>query len=116
MLSKKQALPVSHRAQTWAPLTVHPQPLIGLRYPFERSASADRPCFYDVRGGMNKDQITGTIKETVGKVQQKTGELIDSPEQQAKGLAKQAEGLAQQKVGDVKEAAKDAADAVKKRI
>ena len=41
---------------------------------------------------MNKDQITGTIKETVGKVQQKTGELIDSPEQQAKGLVKQAEG------------------------
>jgi len=43
-----------------------------------------------------------------GKVQQKAGELIDSPEQQAKGIAKQVEGTAQKKLGDVKEVLKDA--------
>jgi uncharacterized protein YjbJ (UPF0337 family) len=57
---------------------------------------------------MNTDQIKGTLKDAAGKVQQKTGELIDSPEQQAKGLAKQVEGKAQKKLGDVKEAVKDA--------
>ncbi|MDA1813298.1 hypothetical protein PDK10_27095 [Bacillus cereus] len=38
---------------------------------------------------MNTDQIKGTLKDAAGKVQQKAGELIDSPEQQAKGIAKQ---------------------------
>lgn len=56
---------------------------------------------------MNKDHVKGTIKEAAGKVQQKTGELIDSPEQEAKGVARQVEGKTQQKVGDVKDAAKD---------
>ena len=56
---------------------------------------------------MNKDQVVGNLKEAAGKVQQKFGEAIDSPTQQAKGLAKQAEGAAQEKVGDVKEAVKD---------
>ncbi|WP_027013808.1 CsbD family protein [Comamonas composti] len=58
---------------------------------------------------MNKDQVTGALKDAAGKVQQKTGELINSPEQQAKGIAKQVEGTAQKKVGDVKQALKDAA-------
>lgn len=57
---------------------------------------------------MNTDQIKGTLKEAAGKVQQKAGELIDSPEQQAKGIAKQVEGTAQKKLGDVKEVLKDA--------
>ncbi len=57
---------------------------------------------------MNKDQVQGTFKDVAGKVQQKAGELIDSPEQQAKGIAKQIEGTAQKKVGDVKEAFKEA--------
>lgn len=57
---------------------------------------------------MNSDQIQGTLKEAAGKVQQKAGELLDSPAQQIKGLAKQAEGKAQQKVGDIKEAVDDA--------
>src|SRR5256885_11675080 len=52
---------------------------------------------------MNTDQIKGTLKDAAGKVQQKAGELIDSPEQQAKGIAKQVEGTAQKKLGDVKE-------------
>ena len=56
---------------------------------------------------MNSDHVKGTIKDAAGKVQQKTGELIDSPEQEAKGIAKQVEGKTQKKVGDVKDAAKD---------
>jgi len=57
---------------------------------------------------MNKDQVKGAVKDAAGKVQQKAGELFNSPEQQAKGIAKQVEGTAQKKVGDVKEAIKDA--------
>ncbi|WP_431051235.1 CsbD family protein [Roseateles sp. L2-2] len=57
---------------------------------------------------MNKDQVKGAVKDAAGKVQQKTGEVIGSTEQQAKGLAKQVDGKAQKAYGDVKEAAKDA--------
>ena len=35
---------------------------------------------------MNTDQIKGAVKEAAGKVQSKTGEIIGSPEQEAKGL------------------------------
>ncbi len=58
---------------------------------------------------MNTDQIKGALKDAAGKIQQKTGELIDSPEQQAKGIAKQVEGTAQKSYGDAKEKIKDAA-------
>ncbi len=56
---------------------------------------------------MNTDQIKGAAKEVAGKVQQKTGEVFNSPEQQAKGVAKQVEGNVQKNYGDAKEAAKD---------
>lgn len=59
---------------------------------------------------MNTDQIKGALKDAAGKVQQKTGEVIDSPEQQAKGLAKQVEGKTQKNVGDAKEVLKDKID------
>jgi uncharacterized protein YjbJ (UPF0337 family) len=55
---------------------------------------------------MNKDQVKGAIKEAVGKVQEKTGELLGSKTQQAKGLAKEAEGKALKAAGDVKAAVK----------
>lgn len=55
---------------------------------------------------MNKDQIEGKLKNIGGKIQEEVGDLIDSPEQEAKGLAKQGEGKVQEKVGDLKEAAK----------
>lgn len=58
---------------------------------------------------MNTDQVKGALKDAAGKVQQKTGELINSPEQQAKGVAKQVEGTTQKNYGDVKENIKDAA-------
>ncbi len=59
---------------------------------------------------MNSDQVKGATKEAAGKVQQKTGEVIGSKEQQAKGLSKQAEGKIQKNVGDAKEAVKDSID------
>ena len=58
---------------------------------------------------MNKDQVKGTVKEAAGKVQEQTGKLVGSPDQQLKGLHKQAAGQTQKVVGDVKEALKDAA-------
>ena len=57
---------------------------------------------------MNKEQVKGTVKDAAGKVQEKTGELINSPDQQAKGLAKQVEGKTEKAVGDLKETVKDA--------
>ncbi len=57
---------------------------------------------------MNTDQIKGAAKEVTGKVQQKTGEVFNSPEQQAKGVAKQVEGNVQKNYGDAKEDLKDA--------
>ena len=57
---------------------------------------------------MNTDQVKGAIKEVAGKVQQKTGEVINSPEQQVKGAAKQVEGTIQKNYGDAKEVIKDA--------
>jgi len=57
---------------------------------------------------MNTDQIKGAAKEVAGKVQQKTGEVVNSPEQQAKGVAKQVEGNVQKNYGDAKEDLKDA--------
>lgn len=59
---------------------------------------------------MNTDQVKGAVKEAAGKVQQKTGELIDSPEQQAKGVGKQVEGKVQKNYGDAKEVLKDQID------
>jgi uncharacterized protein YjbJ (UPF0337 family) len=56
---------------------------------------------------MNKDQVKGTAKDIGGKIQEETGKLVGSAEQQAKGLNKQAEGKLQKGLGDVKEAIKD---------
>jgi uncharacterized protein YjbJ (UPF0337 family) len=52
---------------------------------------------------MNQDQVKGTVKKTVGKVQQNTGKLVGSKTQQRKGLEKQITGSLQKSVGDVKE-------------
>jgi len=57
---------------------------------------------------MNKDQVEGAVKNAAGKVQQKTGEVIGSANQQAKGIAKQVAGKAQEHAGDVEKAVKDA--------
>jgi uncharacterized protein YjbJ (UPF0337 family) len=57
---------------------------------------------------MNKDQVKGTIKHAAGKVQETTGKVIGSDEQQTKGIRKQVAGQTQKAVGDIKEAVKDA--------
>ena len=57
---------------------------------------------------MNKDQVKGAVKEAAGKLQQKTGKIFGSKEQEAKGLVTKIEGKAQKKVGDAKETLKDA--------
>ena len=58
---------------------------------------------------MNKNQVEGAVKNATGKVQQKIGEVIGSPGQQAKGMAKQIEGTVQKGAGDVEEVVKDSA-------
>jgi len=57
---------------------------------------------------MNKDQVEGKTKEMAGKVQQKFGEMVNSPEQQAKGIDNQVEGKVQKNYGDAKEVVSDA--------
>jgi uncharacterized protein YjbJ (UPF0337 family) len=57
---------------------------------------------------MNKDQVRGAIKEAAGKLQQKTGKILGSKKQEAKGLSTKIEGKTQKKVGDAREALKDA--------
>lgn len=57
---------------------------------------------------MNKDQVKGSIKDVVGKVQEKTGAVTGRTDQQVKGIAKQVEGKTQKAVGDVKEVLRDA--------
>jgi uncharacterized protein YjbJ (UPF0337 family) len=48
------------------------------------------------------DKTEGTVKEAVGKVKEKTGEVIGNPNLQDRGTAEKVEGKVQQKVGDVK--------------
>lgn len=55
---------------------------------------------------MNKDQIEGKLKNIGGKIQEEVGDLIDSPETEAKGIKNQVEGKVQEKAGDLKEAAR----------
>ena len=56
---------------------------------------------------MNKHQIKGRLKEAAGEVQEQTGKLIGSKEQQAKGQAREQAGKAQKNAGDLKEDLKD---------
>jgi uncharacterized protein YjbJ (UPF0337 family) len=62
---------------------------------------------------MNKDHVKGAAKDIAGKVQEETGKLTGSEEQQVKGLKNQAEGKIQKGVGDVKDAFKDSRDPAK---
>ena len=57
---------------------------------------------------MNKNQVKGTLKDAAGKLQEATGKVIGSHEQQAKGIKKQVDGKVQKAAGDIKEIAKDA--------
>ena len=48
------------------------------------------------------DKAEGTMKEAVGKVKEKTGELAGNPDLRDRGTAEKVEGKVQNKVGDVK--------------
>jgi uncharacterized protein YjbJ (UPF0337 family) len=52
---------------------------------------------------INKHQIKGRIRAAGGKVQEVTGKLIGSNEQQARGIAKRVRGEIQSKYGDAKQ-------------
>ncbi len=49
-----------------------------------------------------EDKAEGIVKEAVGAVKEKTGEVIGNPNLQDRGTAEKVEGKVQQKVGDVK--------------
>ena len=49
-----------------------------------------------------QDKAEGTVKEAVGKMKEKTGEVIGNPDLQDRGTAEKVEGKIQNKVGDVK--------------
>jgi len=57
---------------------------------------------------MNSNQVKGSIKEAAGKVQRKTGELIDSPKQQVQGTTREVAGKVQKQLGNIEENVKDA--------
>ncbi|HEX5631770.1 MAG TPA: CsbD family protein [Gemmatimonadales bacterium] len=59
---------------------------------------------------MDKQHVKGAAKEVAGKVQKKTGDLLDDHSMEAKGAAKEAAGKAQQKLGDAKDTLRDARD------
>jgi uncharacterized protein YjbJ (UPF0337 family) len=48
------------------------------------------------------DKVEGTTKEAVGKVKEKTGEVIGNPDLQDRGTAEKVAGKVEKKVGDVK--------------
>jgi uncharacterized protein YjbJ (UPF0337 family) len=62
---------------------------------------------------MNTDQIKGTVKDVVGKVQQEAGSLVGSVKQEVKGVMLQAEGKAQKHLGDAEQIQKDTRQAIK---
>ena len=56
---------------------------------------------------MNKDQLKGTVKDTIGKAQEKVGQQTGDRETESRGLGNQAEGKGQKIVGDVKDAVRN---------
>lgn len=52
---------------------------------------------------MNKQQLTGRLNEAAGKVQELTGRLMGSKDQEIKGDARSRAGKAESSVGDLKQ-------------
>src|SRR5690242_11034556 len=93
-----------NRACGWVPLAV------SLRVRGDRCARPTRTRQQRCRteDAMNKNQITGTVKDIAGQVQRKIGEATGSANQQVKGGAKQVEGKLQKGAGDAQQAAENA--------
>ncbi len=79
-----------------------------LRLDAAARATAKEPYYAATCLWLNKDQVKGAIKEAAGKLQQTTGKVVGSKEQQAKGLVTKVEGQAQKKAGEAKEALTEA--------
>jgi len=58
---------------------------------------------------MNKDQVTGRVKEAKGTIKEAAGKLVGNERLEAKGKVQKVLGEAQAKFGDVKKDMKDAA-------
>jgi uncharacterized protein YjbJ (UPF0337 family) len=59
---------------------------------------------------MNKEQVTGTLDETKGKVKEKWCQATDDPQTEAERLVDQAKGKVKKAYGDVKDAAEKELD------
>ena len=64
---------------------------------------------------INKNQVEGKLKEIGGKVQEEFGDAIDSPTQEAKGMATKVEGKAQKTMGDAQEKVEEKLDDAARR-
>jgi uncharacterized protein YjbJ (UPF0337 family) len=62
---------------------------------------------------MNKDQIHGIAWNIVGFVQEKTGKLLGSREQETRGIRKQVTGRADRLAGDTRASIKNTPRAIK---
>ena len=51
---------------------------------------------------MNKDQVTGRVKEAEGKVKEVSGQILGNEKLAAKGTVEKSAGKAEAKFGDVK--------------
>jgi uncharacterized protein YjbJ (UPF0337 family) len=60
---------------------------------------------------MDMDKMSGSAKETAGKVESALGNGLDNAQTQAAGKAREAAGTAQKLYGQAKDAARDAGDA-----
>jgi uncharacterized protein YjbJ (UPF0337 family) len=56
---------------------------------------------------MNKDQVTGRVKESEGKIKEAAGNLVGNERLEAKGKIQKTLGEAQAKFGDVKKDMRD---------
>jgi uncharacterized protein YjbJ (UPF0337 family) len=54
---------------------------------------------------MNANQINGTFRTLVGKVQEKSGHVLGNKRQVLRGLQRQVLGLAEKRLGDLQESA-----------
>lgn len=56
---------------------------------------------------MNKQQVKGATNQVTGKIKEAVGKATDDKSLQAKGAARDVKGKLQEKVGDAKEVARD---------
>lgn len=63
---------------------------------------------------MNKDEVKGKAKDTLGRIERQAGEWTGDSEKEAHGTAKQVEGKIQNAWGNAKDALKNPTDEQKK--